>query len=30
VLFAVQPLVQAEFHLNKEQIAYLTSAFLGF
>ena len=30
VLFAVQPLVQAEFHLNKEQIGYLTSAFLGF
>ena len=30
VLFAVQPLVQEEFHLNKEQIGYLTSAFLGF
>jgi MFS transporter, Spinster family, sphingosine-1-phosphate transporter len=30
VLFAVQPLVQDEFHLNKEQIGYLTSAFLGF
>ncbi len=30
VLFAVQPLVQAEFHLSKEQIGYLTSAFLGF
>jgi MFS family permease len=30
VLFAVQPLVQSEFHLNKEQIGYLTSAFLGF
>lgn len=30
VLFAVQPLVQNEFHLNKEQIGYLTSAFLGF
>jgi MFS family permease len=30
VLFAVQPLVQAEFHLSKQQIGYLTSAFLGF
>jgi MFS transporter, Spinster family, sphingosine-1-phosphate transporter len=30
VLFAVQPLVQDEFHLNKQQIGYLTSAFLGF
>ena len=30
VLFAVQPLVQEEFHLNKEQIGFLTSAFLGF
>ena len=30
VLFAVQPLVQQEFHLSKEQIGYLTSAFLGF
>jgi len=30
VLFAVQPLVQAEFHVSKEQIGYLTSAFLGF
>jgi MFS transporter, Spinster family, sphingosine-1-phosphate transporter len=30
VLFAVQPLIQAEFHVNKEQIGYLTSAFLGF
>ena len=30
VLFAVQPLVQDEFHLTKEQIGYLTSAFLGF
>ena len=30
VLFAVQPLVQDEFHLNKAQIGYLTSAFLGF
>jgi len=30
VLFAVQPLVQVEFHLDKEQIGYLTSAFLGF
>lgn len=30
VLFAVQPLVQNEFHLSKVQIGYLTSAFLGF
>jgi len=30
VLFAVQPLVQEEFHLTYSQIAYLTSAFLGF
>src|SRR5271163_412213 len=30
VLFAVQPLVQTEFHLSKTQIGYLTSAFLGF
>lgn len=30
VLFAVQPLVQAEFHLSATQIGYLTSAFLGF
>ena len=30
VLFAVQPLVQDEFHVTKEQIGYLTSAFLGF
>jgi MFS transporter, Spinster family, sphingosine-1-phosphate transporter len=30
VLFAVQPLVQAEFHLSNIQIGYLTSAFLGF
>jgi MFS transporter, Spinster family, sphingosine-1-phosphate transporter len=30
VLFAVQPLVQAEFHLSHAQIGYLTSAFLGF
>jgi MFS transporter, Spinster family, sphingosine-1-phosphate transporter len=30
VLFAVQPLVQQEFHLSKTQIGYLTSAFLGF
>jgi len=30
VLYAVQPLVQDEFHLNKTQIGYLTSAFLGF
>jgi MFS transporter, Spinster family, sphingosine-1-phosphate transporter len=28
VLFAVQPLVQDEFHINKTQIGYLTSAFL--
>jgi MFS transporter, Spinster family, sphingosine-1-phosphate transporter len=28
VLFAVQPLVQDEFHLTNEQIGYLTSAFL--
>ena len=30
VLFAVQPLVQAEFHLSDAQIGYLTSAFIGF
>jgi multidrug resistance protein len=30
VLFAVQPLVQDEFHLSNSQIGYLTSAFLGF
>ena len=30
VLFAVQPLVQSEFHLSNKQVAYLTSAFLGF
>ena len=30
VLFAVQPLVQDEFHITKQQIGYLTSAFLGF
>src|SRR3984893_16941151 len=30
VLFAVQPLVQDEFHLSKAQLGYLTSAFLGF
>src|SRR5712664_2208062 len=30
VLFAVQPLVQDEFHLTNAQIGYLTSAFLGF
>jgi MFS transporter, Spinster family, sphingosine-1-phosphate transporter len=30
VLFAVQPLVQDEFHISKAQIGYLTSAFLGF
>ena len=30
VLFAVQPLVQQEFHVTNAQIGYLTSAFLGF
>ena len=30
VLFAVQPLVQDEFHISKQQIGVLTSAFLGF
>ena len=30
VLFAVQPLVQTEFHLSNAQVGYLTSAFLGF
>jgi MFS family permease len=30
VLFAVQPLVQTEFHVSKTQLGYLTSAFLGF
>lgn len=30
VLFAVQPLVQSEFHVSNAQIGYLTSAFLGF
>jgi MFS transporter, Spinster family, sphingosine-1-phosphate transporter len=30
VLFAVQPLVQNEFHLTNAQVGYLTSAFLGF
>lgn len=30
VLFAVQPLVQEEFHVSKAQIGYLTSAFLAF
>jgi MFS transporter, Spinster family, sphingosine-1-phosphate transporter len=30
VLFAVQPLVQNEFHVTKQQIGLLTSAFLGF
>jgi multidrug resistance protein len=30
VLFAVQPLVQDEFHLSKTQVGYLTSAFLAF
>ena len=28
VLFAVQPLVQVEFQINKTQVGYLTSAFL--
>ena len=28
VLFAVQPLVQKEFHITKTQVGYLTSAFL--
>jgi MFS family permease len=30
VLFAVQPLVQSEFHLTNTQVGYLTSVFLGF
>ena len=30
VLFAVQPLVQTEFHLSNAEIGYLTSAFVGF
>ena len=30
VLFAVQPLVQNEFHVTNAQIGYLTSAFLIF
>jgi multidrug resistance protein len=30
VLFAVQPLVQKEFHLTNAQVGYLTSAFMGF
>ena len=30
VLFAVQPLVQKEFHLSNTQVGYLTSAFLIF
>src|SRR5438045_827265 len=30
VLFAVQPLVQTEFHLTNAQLGYLTSAFLLF
>lgn len=30
VLFAVQPLVQAEFHLSNAEVGYLTSAFLAF
>jgi MFS family permease len=29
VLFAVQPLVQSEFHVSNAQLGYLTSAFLG-
>jgi multidrug resistance protein len=29
VLFAVQPLVQAEFHLSNAQLGYLTSAFFA-
>ena len=29
VLFAVQPLVQTEFHLTNAQVGYLTSAFLA-
>jgi MFS family permease len=28
VLFAVQPLIQDEFHINKAQVGFLTSAFL--
>lgn len=30
ILYAVQPLVQDEFHIDKTQVGYLTSAFLGF
>ncbi|HXW93812.1 MAG TPA: MFS transporter, partial [Terriglobales bacterium] len=30
VLFAVQPLVQKEFHLSNAQVGALTSVFLGF
>lgn len=30
VLFAVQPLVQSEFHLSNAEVGYLTSAFVGF
>lgn len=30
ILYAVQPLVQDEFHITKTQVGYLTSAFLGF
>jgi len=30
VLFAVQPLIQTEFHLTNAEVGYLTSAFLGF
>ena len=30
VLFAVQPLVQDEFHLSNAEVGYLTSAFLLF
>jgi len=30
VLFAVQPLVQTEFHLSNTQVGYLTTAFIGF
>ncbi|HEX8816521.1 MAG TPA: MFS transporter [Terriglobales bacterium] len=30
ILFAVQPLVQSEFHLSKTELGYLTTAFMGF
>jgi len=30
VLFAVQPLVQAEFHLSGAEVGFLTTTFLGF